>query len=162
MLPMKTVLIVLFIGSSLFVKAQVAVGDIAPEFSLRNVKDSLLSLSSLHGKVVLLDFWASWCAPCRAANPGLVKLYNKYRPKGFDVLGVSIDSKKEAWLKAVAQDHIQYQQVNDTAGWNSPVAEQYGINQIPTSFLLDKEGKIIAIDLAGVQLEIAIQQLLKK
>ncbi len=159
---MKTVLIVLFIGSSLFVKAQVAVGDIAPEFSLRNVKDSLLSLSSLHGKVVLLDFWASWCAPCRAANPGLVKLYNKYRPKGFDVLGVSIDSKKEAWLKAVAQDHIQYQQVNDTAGWNSPVAEQYGINQIPTSFLLDKEGKIIAIDLAGVQLEIAIQQLLKK
>ena len=159
---MKTVLIVLFIGSSLFVKAQVAVGDIAPEFSLRNVKDSLLSLSSLHGKVVLLDFWASWCAPCRAANPGLVKLYNKYRPKGFEVLGVSIDSKKEAWLKAVAQDHIQYQQVNDTAGWNSPVAEQYGINQIPTSFLLDKEGKIIAIDLAGVQLEIAIQQLLKK
>jgi thiol-disulfide isomerase/thioredoxin len=153
---------VLLMSSSLFVKAQVAVGDIAPEISLRNPQDSLLSLSSLRGKVVLLDFWASWCAPCRAANPGVVRLYNKYKSKGFEVLGVSIDSKKEAWLKAVAQDRIQYKQVNDPAGWNSPVAENYGINQIPTSFLLDKEGKVIAIDLAGVQLEIAIQQLLKK
>lgn len=160
---MKNALItVLLIGSSLFVKAQVAVGDIAPEFSLRNAKDSLLSLSSLRGKVVLLDFWASWCAPCRAGNPGLVRLYNKYKSKGFEVLGVSIDSKKAAWLKAVAQDHIRYKQVNDPAGWNSPVAENYGINQIPTSLLLDREGKIIAIDLGGPRLETAIKQLLKK
>ena len=153
--------VILFVGSSLFVSAQVAIGEKAPEFSLRNAKDKLVSLSSFRGKVVLIDFWASWCGPCRAANPSVGKIYNKYKAKGFEVLGVSIDSKKAAWLKAIKQDHIHYTQVNDPAGWNSPVAEKYGVNMIPTSFLLDKQGKIIDIDLSGPLLEIKIKQLLK-
>ena len=140
--------------------AQLKVGDIPPEISLPNTKDSLVNLSSFKGKIVLLDFWASWCAPCRAANPGVVKLHNKYKAKGFEVFGVSIDSKKANWLKAISQDGIKYTQVNDAAGWNSPIAEKYKVEQIPTSFLLDKTGKIVAIDLEGAQLENKLKELL--
>lgn len=163
MLSMKIVFaIILLVGSSLFVKAQVAIGEMAPEFSLRNAQDKLVSLSSFRGKVVLIDFWASWCGPCRAANPGVGRLYNKYKAKEFEVLGVSIDSKKAAWLKAIKQDQILYTQVYDPKGWYSPVAEKYGVNQIPTSFLLDKAGKIVAIDLVGPELENKMKELLKK
>lgn len=159
---MKIVLaVILFVGSSFFVKAQVAIGEMAPEFSLRNAKDKLVSLSSFRGKVVLIDFWASWCGPCRVANPGVGKLYNKYKAKEFEVLGVSIDSKKAAWLNAIKQDQILYTQVYDPKGWYSPVAEKYGVNQIPTSFLLDKTGKIVAIDLSGPELENKMKELLK-
>jgi peroxiredoxin len=140
--------------------AQLKVGDIPPEISLPNTKDSLVNLSSFKGKIVLLDFWASWCAPCRAANPGVVKLHNKYKAKGFEVFGVSIDSKKANWLKAISQDGIKYTQVNDAAGWNSTIAEKYKVEQIPTSFLLDKTGKIVAIDLEGAQLENKLKELL--
>ena len=153
---------ILLVGSSLFVNAQVAIGEMAPEFSLRNTKDKLVVLSSFRGKTVLIDFWASWCGPCRVANPGIQKLYNKYKAMEFEVLGVSIDSEKTAWIKAIKQDRILYTQVNDTAGWFSPVAEKYGVNQIPTSFLLDKAGKIVAIDLAGPELDNKIKELLKK
>ena len=158
---MKSVLIaVVFFCSGFIAKAQVRAGDMAPEISLPDAKGSLVSLSSFRGKVVLIDFWASWCGPCRGANPAIVKLYNKYRKEGFEVYGVSIDVKKEAWLKAVAQDQIGYTQVNDTAGWNSLIAEKYSVNQIPTSFLLDKTGKIIAIDPEGKKLENMIKELL--
>jgi thiol-disulfide isomerase/thioredoxin len=154
--------IILTLSSSLFVKAQVAIGEIAPDFSLLNTKNSTVSLSSFRGKVVMIDFWASWCGPCRIANPSVEKIYQKYKSKGFEVIGISIDNKKKAWLKAIAQDKIHYQQLNDTLGWYSPVAEKYGINQIPTSFLLDKEGKIIAIDLIGSRLEMKVKELIKK
>ena len=140
--------------------AQLKVGDVPPENSLPNTKDSLVNLSSFKGKIVLLDFWASWCAPCRAANPSVVRLHNKYKAKGFEVFGVSIDSKKANWLKAITQDGIKYTQVNDAAGWNSPVAEKYKVEQIPTSYLLDKTGKIVAIDLEGAQLENKLKELL--
>ena len=154
--------VILLAGSSLFVNAQVAIGEIAPEFSLRNAKDKLVSLSSFRGKILLIDFWASWCGPCRAANPGMGKLYHKYKTKEFEVLGVSIDSEKKAWLKAIKQDQILYTQVYDPRGWYSAVAEKYGVNQIPTSFLLDKTGKIVAIDLSGAELENKMKELLKK
>lgn len=150
-----------FVCSAFVVSAQVKVGEIAPEISLKNAKDSLISLSSFRGKVVLVDFWASWCGPCRAANPSVVKLYNKYRLKGFEVFGVSIDNKRKAWLTAVKQDKIKYTQVNDSAGWNSKVGERYGINEIPASFLLDKTGKIVAVDLDGTELENKVIELLK-
>jgi thiol-disulfide isomerase/thioredoxin len=132
----------------------------APEISLTNAKDSTVKLSSYKGKVVLVDFWASWCGPCRAANPSVVRLYNKYKEKGFEVFGVSIDSKKTAWLKAIKQDRIKYTQVNDTDGWYSKIAEAWGVNAIPASFLLDKTGKIIAFDAEGKQLEALIEGLL--
>jgi len=159
---MKCVIIaVIFICSGHLAMAQVRIGDIAPEISLPDAKGSLVNLSAYRGKVVLVDFWASWCGPCRGANPGVVKLFNKYRENGFEVFGVSIDVKKDAWLKAVSQDNIEFTQVNDKAGWNSLVAEKYAVNQIPTSFLLDKTGRIIAVDLEGKHLENKIKELLQ-
>ena len=140
--------------------AQVKVDQIAPEISLPGVKDNAINLSSLKGKVVLIDFWASWCGPCRAAIPNVIKLYNKYKAKGFEVFGVSIDSKKVDWLKAIANDNINYTQVMDKDGWNSTVAEKYGVFSIPSTFLLDKTGKVIAVDLDGEEIENKVKALI--
>ena len=156
----KSIATIILVVYAAIATAQLKVGDVPPEISLPDANDSTVNLSSFRGKVVLLDFWASWCAPCRSANPGVVKLHNKYKAQGFEVFGVSIDSKKAAWLKAISQDKITYIQVNDAAGWNSPVAEKYKVEQIPTSFLLDKTGKIVAIDLEGSKLENKIKELL--
>ena len=159
---MKRSFLVLFvIVISLTSKAQLSVGTMAPEIKLPDAKDSIVNLSSFKGKVVLLDFWASWCRPCRASNPGVVRLYNKYKNKGLVVFGVSIDSKKALWLNAVKQDRITYQQVNDNAGWNSKVAEAYNVNEIPSTFLIDKTGKIVAVDAEGKSLENKVKALLE-
>ncbi len=158
---MKKIFITLIITCYVLLsQAQVQVGDGAPEIALPNVKDSIVTLSSFRGKVVLLDFWASWCGPCRAANPSVVRLYNKLKEKGFEVFGVSIDSKKANWVKAIKQDKIKYTQVNDKEGWYSKVAAQFGVAAIPTSFLLDKTGKIVAIDAEGKELQQKVLELL--
>ena len=161
MLKMKSIMLAVVLTLVGFItNAQVKVDQIAPEISLPGVKDNTISLSSLKGKVVLIDFWASWCGPCRAAIPNVIKLYNKYNAKGFEVFGVSIDSKKADWLKAIANDKIKYTQVMDKDGWNSTVAEKYGVYSIPSTFLLDKTGKVIAIDLDGEELENKVKSLL--
>ena len=157
----NTIIALLFICSGFVTKAQPKAGDMAPEISLPNTKDSIVRLSSYRGKVVLIDFWASWCGPCRSANPGVVRLYNKYKAQGFEVFGVSLDSKKSAWKNAIAEDHIKYIQVIDQGTWNLSVADKYGVNQIPTSFLLDKTGKIIAVDLDDEKLENSVKELLQ-
>ena len=156
----STMVAIVFMLVGLITTAQVKVDQMAPEISLPDVKDNAINLSSLKGKVVLIDFWASWCGPCRAAIPNVIKLYDKYKAKGFEVFGVSIDSKKTDWLKAIANDKIKYTQVMDKDGWNSAVAEKYGVYSIPGTFLLDKTGKVVAVDLDGEELENKVKALL--
>lgn len=153
MLSMKKIIgLLLLISFASFCCAQLRPGDMAPEISLPDTRDSVLNLSDLRGKVVLIDFWASWCAPCRAANPYIQKLYKKYKAKGFEVFAVSIDAKKELWRKAIRQDRLTYTQVIENSGWNSKVAERYFVDYLPTNFLVDQTGKIVAINIEGKEL----------
>ena len=157
----KTFLSIIILLGSLVSSAQLKIGERTPEISLPNAKDSLINLSSFTGKVILIDFWASWCAPCRAANPYIQKLYKKYRANGFEVFAVSLDVKKEAWLKAIKKDKLTYTQVNDNTGWNSKIAEQYYVDQLPTNFLLDRTGKIVAINIEGKEMFDKVKSLLQ-
>ncbi len=156
----KLYVALVLVCAGLIAKAQVKAEQMAPEIALPNAKDSIVKLSSLKGKVVLVDFWASWCGPCRKSIPTVIGLYDKYKGQGFEVFGVSIDNKKKDWLTAIAHDKIKYIQVMDKAGWYSKVAERYGVNAIPNTFLLDKTGKIVAIDLEEDALEEKIKSLL--
>ncbi|MFT3738038.1 MAG: TlpA disulfide reductase family protein [Breznakibacter sp.] len=136
----------------------IQVGKPAPDFTLASIDGKSVSLSSLKGKYVLVDFWASWCQPCRQEMPNVVKLYDKYKSKGFEVLGVSTDHEEPKWKEAVAQDKLSWIQVRDSVG---EVANVYGIEVIPTTFLLDKEGVIIARDLRGEELAKKLAEILK-
>ncbi len=157
----KLFLVVVILSGTLFSKAQLRIGDSVPEIELPSANDSITKLSSLNGKVVLVDFWASWCAPCRAVNPYVQKLYKKYKDNGFEVFAVSLDVKKESWLKAIKQDKLTYTQVIDYTGWNSKVAEQFFVDALPTNFLLDKSGKIVAINIEGKELFDTVKELVK-
>jgi peroxiredoxin len=139
--------------------AQVSLGAPAQEITLKDVNGNNLSLSSFRGKLVLLDFWASWCGPCRKESKFLVKLYAKYKAKGFEIFSVSIDERTADWKKAIAKDKITWKQVIDTRGWRAPVISNWGIEGIPTTFLIDKEGKIIALDPGREELETKIKAL---
>lgn len=133
-------------------------GAVAPDFTQNTPEGEPLSLSSLRGKVVLVDFWASWCGPCRKENPNVVKVYEKYKDKGFDILGVSLDKDKKRWLNAIDKDGLPWHHVSDLRGWSNSVAQTYSVRSIPHTVLLDREGRIIARNLRGAQLE---QQLAK-
>lgn len=146
---------------SMAVHAQLKIGSLAPEIELPGKADSIIKLSSLNGKVVLVDFWASWCGPCRAVNPSVQKLYKKYKTGGFEVFAVSLDVKKSLWLKAIRQDRLTYTQVIDGDGWLSKVAEKYFVDMLPTNFLLDKTGRIVAINIEGQDLSDAVEKLVK-
>jgi len=142
-------------------KKTLALGMPAPEINMNDPNGIPLSLSSLKGKVVLLDFWASWCKPCRAANPFVVSLYNKYKDKGLEIYSVSLDFKKEAWLKAIDQDKLSWRNhVCDMKQWQSPVVALYGFNGIPFSCLIDKKGNIAGKNLQGPEMEEKIKELL--
>ncbi|HSV11731.1 MAG TPA: TlpA disulfide reductase family protein [Hanamia sp.] len=129
--------------------AKVAIGKAAPEIVQFTPDSSKLSLSSLKGKYVLIDFWASWCGPCRRENPNVVAAFNQFKDKGFTVLGVSYDTKKAAWLKAIAVDHLDWKQVSDLKGWKNSTSNEYGIKAIPSNVLVDKNGVIIAKNIFG-------------
>jgi peroxiredoxin len=162
MLLMKSLMISYCLLLSLQMQAQLQPGQQAPDIALPNPQGEIVRLSSFKGKVTLLDFWASWCGPCRRSNPQVVKLYDTYREQGFEVYGVSIDTKKTAWMKAISEDGIRYTQVMDRKGWQSDAAARYGVDQIPTTFLLDKKGNIAAVDLEGAALEKKIRELIKQ
>jgi len=139
-----------------------AVGSLAPEITLPDTDGKPRSLSSLRGKVVLLDFWASWCGPCRKENPNVVAAYAKYHDKGFEVFSVSLDKDRDSWLKAIAMDHLTWpNHVSDLKYWKSDGAAAYGVTAIPNAFLIDREGKIIAKKLRGDMLEQKLEEMLK-
>lgn len=139
------------------------VGEDAPNFTLPTMQgEETLQLSDFKGQYVLLDFWASWCQPCRAENPNVVKVFNEYKDKNFTVLGVSIDEKLDKWKLAIEKDQLAWKQVIDTTGWQSKVAETYGVESIPSNFLIDPQGKIIAVNVRGAALKEAVDKALSQ
>ncbi|WP_341837130.1 TlpA disulfide reductase family protein [Chitinophaga pollutisoli] len=133
----------------------ILLGRTAPDFTMADTSGRMVSLKDFRGKYVLLDFWASWCGPCRAENPNLVKLYHQYNDTGFTVLGVSLDRQpdKMRWIDAIHTDELPWQQLSDLQGWENAAAKKYKVAAIPASFLLDPNGVIIARYIRGEKLE---------
>lgn len=139
---------------------KVAIGKQALDFTQNDTTGSPVTLSSLQGNYVLIDFWASWCGPCRAENPNVVKLYEELHEKGFEIIGVSLDSKRDNWIKAIHEDNLGWYHVSDLQGWKNEVGDMYSVRAIPHTVLLDKEGIIIAKNLRGEELREKLEELL--
>ena len=138
------------------------IGQQVPDFSISDINGKTVKLSDFIGQgYLLLDFWASWCGPCRKENPNVVEAYNKYHNQGFDVLAVSLDKTKEAWLRGIEEDGLKYHHVSELKFWNSDVARLYGIRSIPSNLLINSEGKIVAKNLRGNELQEVLSQFIK-
>jgi peroxiredoxin len=139
----------------------IKVGAEAPELILPTKDNKDLALSSFRGKIVLIDFWASWCAPCRKELPNVKRVYEKYKNKGFEILGVSLDKDRDAWLEAIDKEGLKWPQVSDLKFWQSEACQTYAVQSIPYTVLVDKEGKIIATDLRGADLDKKLAEIFK-
>jgi thiol-disulfide isomerase/thioredoxin len=164
----KTILAVTLLFIGLAQEIGINVGDKAKDIVLINPEGKEIKLSSIKGKVVLIDFWASWCGPCRMENPNLVKSYAKYKDakyksaKGFDIYSVSLDKNKEAWIAAIAKDQLTWaNHVSDLKGWQSSAGADYQVNFIPQNFLINEKGIIVAKNLRGEELDKELDKLLK-
>lgn len=138
-----------------------ALGSTAPEFTQNDVNGNPIRLSDFRGKYVLVDFWASWCGPCRRENPNVVNTYKKFKEKNFEIVGISLDNSKKTWLATIESDKLSWPQVSDLNGWKNEVAVLYDVRSIPQNFLLDPEGKIIAKNLIGAALETKLSEILE-
>lgn len=131
---------------------KIVVGFVAPDFTLKTDDGEDISLYGVKGKIKIVDFWASWCGPCRGLNPHMLELYNKYKDKGLEIIGVSMDSDRENWLKAVKQDGMPWTQVSDLKAWESDVAKKYNVESIPHVIVLDENNKMLAVNIYAKEL----------
>jgi thiol-disulfide isomerase/thioredoxin len=140
----------------------VKIGEKVPAFSGPNSKGILLDLNKIKGKVTIIDFWASWCKPCRIENPNLVNLYDKYHDNGLEIISISLDSETQrlAWIKAIKKDQLNWFNISNLKSWNDPIAQLYGVNSIPATFIIDQDGVLIDKQLRGRQLDERIRGLL--
>ena len=137
------------------------IGQIAPNFKGPTPSGKIVSLFELKGKITIIDFWASWCRPCRIENPNLVRLYRRMHEKGLEIVGVSLDKNIDSWKKGISDDGLIWNHVSNLKFWQDPIAKLYNITSIPAAFVIDAEGKIIAKNLRGAQLDAKIEELLK-
>ncbi|MAH82618.1 MAG: hypothetical protein CMC21_05145, partial [Flavobacteriaceae bacterium] len=137
------------------------IGYYAPNFTAPNPDGQMKSLNDMLGKVTLLEFWASWCGPCRRENPNLVKIYKKYKDLGFNIIGVSLDKSMPQWTKAIEDDYLTWDHLSNLKFWQDPIARLYKVRAIPASFILDEKGLIVSKNLRGYQLEAKISELIK-
>jgi peroxiredoxin len=157
----KNFFLILFLFTGITVHAQ-SLQHFMPEIALPAVNGDTIRLSSLKGKVVLIDFWASWCGPCRSSNKRLAKLYPKFRDKGFEILGVSLDEDRNEWKRAIEKDKVSWLQIIDDRGWQARTVYEWRIDALPTSYLINKNGDLIAMDLEGKELEKVLKDILGK
>ena len=144
-----------------YATTQVEIGELAPKIELNDHKGNARTLEEYKGRIVLVDFWASWCGPCRNSNPDLVEIYEQYTTNGFEIISISLDKDKEKWNKAISQDRLPWDgHLSDLKGWDSQVIDNYGVQALPTQFLIDREGKIVAIDLTLEDLGDELENLL--
>jgi peroxiredoxin len=160
----KIIPVIALLFASLISSAQEKANIADPRLYIKlpDVKGDSVALASLKGKVVLLDFWASWCMPCRDANKKLVKIYDKFKAQGFEIYSVSVDDEKRNWVKAIAKDKITWLQVIDPESWGAQSARRWNISKLPSTFLIDKQGNVVAIDEPENSLEARINSLLQE